>query len=226
MSTVLAVEDDPAILRGLSDNLRFEGYEVITASDGETGYKLQAERRPDLILLDLMLPRMSGLEFCRKLRAEGIQTPILMLTARSEEPDRVLGLDLGADDYVTKPFSVRELMARIRALLRRSQPQAGLPDELSFGEIAIDFRRYEVRRSGKVLEMTRKEFAILRFLASRTGEVVSREDLLNEVWGYESYPTSRTVDNHVAGLRAKLERDSSQPEHIKTVHGVGYKFVP
>jgi len=226
MSTVLAVEDDPAILRGLSDNLRFEGYEVITASDGETGYKLQAERRPDLILLDLMLPRMSGLEFCRKLRAEGIQTPILMLTARSEEPDRVLGLDLGADDYVTKPFSVRELMARIRALLRRSQPQAGLPDELSFGEIAIDFRRYEARRSGKVLEMTRKEFAILRFLASRTGEVVSREDLLNEVWGYESYPTSRTVDNHVAGLRAKLERDSSQPEHIKTVHGVGYKFVP
>jgi DNA-binding response OmpR family regulator len=226
MTTVLAVEDDPAILRGLSDNLRFEGYEVITASDGETGYKLQAERRPDLILLDLMLPRMSGLEFCRKLRAEGNQTPILMLTARSEEPDRVLGLDLGADDYVTKPFSVRELMARVRALLRRSQPQTELPDVLSFGDIAIDFRRYEARRSGKPLEMTRKEFAILRFLASRSGEVVSREDLLNEVWGYESYPTSRTVDNHVAGLRAKLERDSSQPEHLKTVHGVGYKFVP
>jgi DNA-binding response OmpR family regulator len=226
MTTVLAVEDDPAILRGLFDNLRFEGYEVITASDGETGYKLQAERRPDLILLDLMLPRMSGLEFCRKLRAEGNQTPILMLTARSEEPDRVLGLDLGADDYVTKPFSVRELMARVRALLRRSQPQAELPDELSFGDIAIDFRRYEARRGGTPLEMTRKEFAILRFLASRSGEVVSREDLLNEVWGYESYPTSRTVDNHVAGLRAKLERDSSQPEHIKTVHGVGYKFVP
>jgi DNA-binding response OmpR family regulator len=169
---------------------------------------------------------MSGLEFCRKLRAEGNQTPILMLTARSEEPDRVLGLDLGADDYVTKPFSVRELMARVRALLRRSQPQTELPDELSFGDIAIDFRRYEASRSGKPLEMTRKEFAILRFLASRSGEVVSREDLLNEVWGYESYPTSRTVDNHVAGLRAKLERDSSQPEHIKTVHGVGYKFVP
>ncbi|HEY7390887.1 MAG TPA: response regulator transcription factor [Bryobacteraceae bacterium] len=226
MTTVLAVEDDPAILRGLSDNLRFEGYDVITAADGESGYKLQAEKKPDLILLDLMLPRMSGLEFCRKLRAEGNQTPILMLTARSEEPDRILGLDLGADDYVTKPFSVRELMARVRALLRRSQPQAELPDEVSFGDIAIDFRRYEARRCGKPLEMTRKEFAILRFLASRSGEVVSREDLLNEVWGYESYPTSRTVDNHVAGLRAKLERDSSQPEHIKTVHGVGYKFVP
>jgi DNA-binding response OmpR family regulator len=226
MTTVLAVEDDPAILRGLSDNLRFEGYDVITASDGETGYKLQAEKKPDLILLDLMLPRMSGLEFCRKLRAEGNHTPILMLTARSEEPDRILGLDLGADDYVTKPFSVRELMARVRALLRRSHPEAELPDELSFGDIAIDFRRYEARRRGELLEMTRKEFAILRFLASRSGEVVSREDLLNEVWGYESYPTSRTVDNHVAGLRAKLERDSSQPEHIRTVHGVGYKFVP
>jgi DNA-binding response OmpR family regulator len=230
MTMVLAIEDDPAILRGLSDNLRFEGYEVITASDGETGYQLQRERKPDLIVLDLMLPRMSGLEFCRKLRAEKIQTPILMLTARSEEPDRVLGLDLGADDYVTKPFSVRELMARVRALLRRSQPGPDgapvLPDDLRFGSTEIDFRSYEARRDGAPVEMTRKEFAILRFLASRAGQVVTRDDLLNEVWGYESYPSSRTVDNHVAGLRAKLERDASQPEHIKTVHGVGYKFVP
>ena len=226
MTTVLAVEDDPAILRGLADNLRFEGYEVITASDGETGYQLQREKQPDLIVLDLMLPRMSGLEFCRKLRGEKIQTPMLMLTARSEEPDRILGLDLGADDYVTKPFSVRELMARVRALLRRSQPRVELPDDLRFDTIEIDFRCYEARREGRQFEMTRKEFAILRYLASRTGEVVSRDDLLNEVWGYDSYPTSRTVDNHVAGLRAKLERDSSQPEHIKTVHGVGYKFIP
>ena len=164
---------------------------------------------------------MSGLEFCRKLRAEGNQTPILMLTARSEEPDRVLGLDLGADDYVTKPFSVRELMARIRALLRRSQPRQELPDELRFDDVAVDFRSYEARRNGAVIEMTRKEFAILRYLASRPDEVVSREDLLNEVWGYESYPTSRTVDNHLAGSRAKLERDTSEPAHIKTVHGVG-----
>jgi len=229
MTTVLAIEDDPAILRGFSDNLSFEGYEVITAMDGETGYNLQRERKPDLIVLDLMLPRMSGFEFCRKLRGEGIQTPILMLTARSEEPDRVLGLDLGADDYVTKPFSVRELMARVRALLRRSQPREGadaLPDEVRFGGAEIDFRSYEARRNGETIEMTRKEFAILRFLAAHPGEVVTRDDLLNEVWGYESYPTSRTVDNHVAGLRAKLERDTSQPEHIKTVHGVGYKFVP
>ncbi|SPE26078.1 Alkaline phosphatase synthesis transcriptional regulatory protein PhoP [Candidatus Sulfopaludibacter sp. SbA6] len=226
MTTILTIEDDPAILRGLSDNLQFEGYEVITAADGETGYRLQRERKPDLIVLDLMLPRMSGFELCRKLRGEGIQTPILMLTARSEEPDRVLGLDLGADDYVTKPFSVRELMARVRALLRRSQPRSDLPDDLRFGAVEIDFRSYEARRNGETIEMTRKEFAILRFLASRAGEVVSRDDLLNEVWGYESYPTSRTVDNHVAGLRAKLERDASQPEHLKTVHGVGYKFVP
>jgi two-component system response regulator VicR len=231
MTTVLAIEDDPAILRGLADNLRFEGYDVITAADGETGYHLQKERKPDLIVLDLMLPRMSGFELCRKLRGEGIQTPILMLTARSEEPDRVLGLDLGADDYVTKPFSVRELMARVRALLRRSQPSPEgtpdlLPDELRFGGVEIDFRSYEARLKGEPVEMTRKEFAVLRFLASRAGEVVTRDDLLNEVWGYESYPSSRTVDNHVAGLRAKLERDPSQPGHIKTVHGVGYKFIP
>jgi DNA-binding response OmpR family regulator len=229
MTTVLAIEDDPAILRGLADNLRFEGYDVITATDGETGYNMQRERKPDLILLDLMLPRMSGFEFCRKLRGEGIQTPVLMLTARSAEADRVLALDLGADDYMAKPFSVRELMARVRALLRRSQPRAdgaALPDDLRFDATEIDFRSYEARRNGTPVEMTRKEFAILRYLASRSGEVVTRDDLLNEVWGYDLYPSSRTVDNHVAGLRAKLERDASQPEHIKTVHGVGYKFVP
>jgi len=230
MTTVLAIEDDPAILRGLCDNLRFEGYDVIAASDGETGYRMQQERKPDLIVLDLMLPRMSGFELCRKLRGEGIQTPILMLTARSEEPDRVLGLDLGADDYVTKPFSVRELMARVRALLRRSQPgpegALDLPDELRFGDVAIDFRSYEARRNGEPVEMTRKEFAVLRFLAARAGQVVTRDDLLNGVWGFESYPSTRTVDNHVAGLRAKLERDAPEPGHIRTVHGVGYKFVP
>jgi DNA-binding response OmpR family regulator len=230
MTTVLAIEDDPAILRGLCDNLRFEGYDVIAASDGETGYRMQQERKPDLIVLDLMLPRMSGFEFCRKLRGEGIQTPILMLTARSEEPDRVLGLDLGADDYVTKPFSVRELMARVRALLRRSQagPEGApdLPDELRFGDVEIDFRSYEARRNGEPVEMTRKEFAVLRFLAARAGQVVTRDDLLNGVWGFESYPSTRTVDNHVAGLRAKLERDAPEPEHIRTVHGVGYKFTP
>ena len=225
MSTVLVIEDDAAILRGLADNLRYEGYEVLTATDGETGYRLQKMHKPELIILDLMLPGMSGVELCRKLRRESVQTPILMLTARSEESDRVIGLDLGADDYVTKPFSVRELMARVRALLRRIQSAAGLPDELQFDDVEVDFRRYVARRCGKLVEMTRKEFATLRLLVARAGEVVTRDELLNEVWGYESYPVSRTVDNHIAGLRAKLERDPARPVHIRTVHGVGYKFV-
>jgi len=225
MSKVLVIEDDAAILRGLADNLIHEGYEVVTATTGEAGYDLQKSQKPDLLILDLMLPRMSGLELCRKLRSEGVQIPILMLTAKSEESDRVIGLDLGADDYVTKPFSLRELMARVRALLRRIHTEIGLPDELQFGDVQVDFRRYVARRCGKPVEMTRKEYATLRLLVARAGEVVTREELLNEVWGYEAYPVSRTVDNHIAGLRSKLEKDPSRPVHIRTVHGVGYKFV-
>jgi DNA-binding response OmpR family regulator len=225
MSVILVVEDDPAILRGLADNLRFESYEVLTAEDGESGYKLLAEKKPDLLILDLMLPRMSGYEVCRKARAAGITTPIMMLTARGEEADRVLGLDLGADDYVAKPFSIRELLARVRAILRRAQPAAALPDELRFGDVMVDFRSYEARKGGSPLEMTPKEFQVLRLLASRSGEVVTRDELLNEVWGYENYPTTRTVDNHVATLRAKIELDPANPEHLRTVHGVGYKFI-
>jgi DNA-binding response OmpR family regulator len=226
MSTVLAIEDDPAILRGLADNLRFESYEVITAADGESGYALAREKRPDLIILDLMLPKLSGYEICRKLRAEGVSTPILMLTARGEEADRVLGLDLGADDYVSKPFSIRELLARVRAILRRAQPSASPPDELRFDDVVVNFVSYETVKAGQPLEMTRKEYNILRFLSARPGEVVTRDELLNGVWGYESYPTTRTVDNHIAGLRAKIERDPANPQHLRTVHGVGYKFVP
>ena len=225
MTKVLIVEDDPAILRGLADNLRFEKYDVLTATDGEAGYNLQHTQNPDLIVLDLMLPRMTGLELCRKLRTEGQQVPILMLTARGEEADRVVGLDLGADDYVTKPFSVMELLARIRALLRRTNSSKSLPNDLSFGDVEIDFLRYFARRRGKPVDMTRKEFAILRLLGSRTGEVVTRDELLNEVWGVESYPVTRTVDNHIAGLRAKLEADPARPVYIRTVHGVGYQFV-
>ncbi|MBZ5581338.1 MAG: response regulator transcription factor [Acidobacteriia bacterium] len=225
MSLILAIEDDPAILRGLADNLRFESYEVLTAADGETGYKLIREKRPDLIILDLMLPKLSGYEICRKVRTEGVATPILMLTARGEEADRVLGLDLGADDYVAKPFSIRELLARIRALLRRAQPAKPGIDELRFDDVVVNFVSYEAARAGQPLEMTRKEFQMLRFLASRAGEVVSRDELLNEVWGYENYPTTRTVDNHIAGLRAKIERDPANPQRLRTVHGVGYKFV-
>jgi DNA-binding response OmpR family regulator len=225
MTKVLVVEDDPGILRTVADNLRFEQYEVVTAADGETAYALQQREQPDLIVLDLMLPRMSGLEFCRKLRSEDVQVPVLMLTARGEEADRVRGLDLGGDDYVTKPFSVSELMARVRALLRRAAVASGAPPTLRFGQVEVDFRRHAAQRSGRPVDMTRKEFALLRFLASREDAVVSRDEILNKVWGFESYPLTRTVDNHVSSLRAKLEPDPARPVHIQTVHGVGYKFV-
>jgi DNA-binding response OmpR family regulator len=224
---ILIVEDDLAILRGLKDNLEYELYEVLTATDGEQGYCFIREKKPDLVILDLMLPKMSGYELCRKLRKEGVMTPVLMLTARGEEVDRVLGLDLGADDYVTKPFSVPELMARIRAILRRMHRSkiGNLPEELRFGEVFVDFRKFEAQKAGKAINMSRKEFGVLRLLAARAGEVVTREELLDEVWGYDQYPTTRTVDNHIALLRNKLEDDPAQPRHLLTVHGVGYKLV-
>ncbi|BDC50025.1 DNA-binding response regulator [Bryobacterales bacterium F-183] len=222
---ILVVEDEPAILRGLQDNLRMESFDVLTASDGESGYRMALEAKPDLIILDLMLPKMSGYEICRKLRGDGVNTPILILTARGEETDRVLGLDLGADDYVTKPFSIRELLARVRALLRRAQPAAAEPMmTLRFSGAILDFQKYEATKDGKPVDLTRKEFGIVRFLASRPGVVVSRDELLNEVWGYDAYPSTRTVDNHIASLRAKLEPDPANPKHFLTVHGVGYKF--
>jgi len=226
MARILIIEDDPAILRGLADNLGCESHEVVTATDGESGYALARTESPDLIVLDVMLPRMSGYELCRTLRAEHVMTPIVMLTARGDEADRVVGLDLGADDYITKPFSVRELLARVRAVLRRAQALSILPAELHFDEVTIDFRRFEARRSGQPVELTRKEFGLLRLLAARAGEPVTRDDLLNEVWGYDATPTTRTVDNHVASLRAKLEVTPAAPRHLCTVHGVGYKWVP
>jgi DNA-binding response OmpR family regulator len=225
MNRVLVVEDETAILQGLRDNLEFEGYQVFTAADGIAGMELIRKHDPHLIVLDLMLPRLSGYELCRKLRAEGVHTPILMLTARGEEADRVLGLDLGADDYVTKPFSVRELMARVRALLRRSAPGADLPNEIEFGDVRVDFVRYEAFRAGRKVDLTRKEFGLLRLLAAKEGAVVTRDELLEKVWGYDATPTTRTVDNHLAALRAKLEQDAAEPCHLVTVHGVGYKFV-
>lgn len=224
MARILVIEDDPAILRGLADNLACESHDVLTAGDGEHGYSLARSAKPDLIVLDLMLPRMTGYELCRKLRTENVATPIVMLTARGDEADRVVGLDLGADDYVTKPFSVRELLARIRAVLRRAQAQSALPAELRFGKVTVDFRRYEARKGGQPVELTRKEFGLLRLLAARAGEVVTRDELLNEVWGYDATPTTRTVDNHVASLRAKLEDNPSNPQHLFTVYGVGYKW--
>lgn len=225
MSRILVVEDDPAILRGLADNLAFDSYDVLTAPDGESAYRLIRESPPDLIVLDLMLPNMSGFELCRRVRSEGVATPIVMLTARSEESDRILGLDLGADDYITKPFSVRELLARIRAVLRRTQSRAITPDVLQVDDVVIDFKRFDARKAGRPFDMTRKEFGLLRQLVSRAGEVVTRDELLDEVWGYDQTPTTRTVDNHVATLRAKVERDPANPVHLLTVFGVGYRWV-
>jgi DNA-binding response OmpR family regulator len=225
MSRILVIEDDPAILRGLVDNLKFESHDVVSAADGETGYRLIKEKKPHLIILDLMLPKLSGYEVCRRVRSEGITTPIMMLTARGEEGDKVLGLDLGADDYVTKPFSIRELLARVRAFLRRSNSSGAPPNEIRFADVVIDFRSYEARKGGRVLDMTRKEFGVLRVLAAHAGEVVTRDELLNEVWGFDNYPTTRTVDNHVASIRAKLENNAAEPDHLLTVHGVGYKLV-
>ena len=227
MSLVLVVEDDPAILHGLQESLRLDRHDVIGAFDGETGYRLAREKKPDVVILDLMLPKMGGFEICRRLRAEAFTAPILMLTARADEADRVLGLDLGADDYMTKPFSVREFLARVRALLRRASGEKAerLPDHLRFGDVVVDFRRCEALKRGAAVDLTRKEFGVLRLLAAKAGEVVSRDDLLNNVWGYESYPNTRTVDVHIALLRAKLEDDPSTPRRLITVHGVGYKLV-
>jgi DNA-binding response OmpR family regulator len=226
MSRILIVEDEPALLRALADNFRFESHEVIEASDGQTGYEKATGRRPDLIILDVMLPRISGYDVCHRLRSDGVQVPILMLTARGEEADRVTGLDLGADDYVTKPFSVRELSARVRALLRRSHTAVTQPKEVRIDDVRIDFLTYEAWRNEIPLELTRKEFQLLRFLVSRQGTVVRRDELLNEIWGQEAYPTTRTVDTHVPNLRAKLENDAKRPRHLITVHGVGYRWAP
>jgi DNA-binding response OmpR family regulator len=225
MSRLLVVEDDPAILRGLGDNLRLQAHDVATAADGEAGLRMARGGGFDLVILDVMLPKLSGFDVCRLLRESGDTVPILMLTARGEETDRVHGLDLGADDYLTKPFSLRELQARVRALLRRRNPDPHLPDEVRFGDVVVDFRRFEAQRSGSPLKLTRKQFGTLRLLVGRHGEVVTRDELLKEVWKYRGHPTTRTVDTHVASLRAKIEDDPANPRHLVTVHGVGYKFV-
>jgi DNA-binding response OmpR family regulator len=226
MSRILIIEDEPALLRALADSFRFESYEVLIAQDGETGSRLVKDKKPDLLILDLMLPRMSGYDVCRRLRSEGVEIPILMLTARAEEADRVVGLDLGADDYVSKPFSIPELSARVRALLRRAKPLGTLPDRLRFSDVTVDFRSYVAKKGGLVLDLTRKEFQLLRLLVARAPDVITRDELLDEIWGLDCYPTTRTVDTHIANLRVKLEDDAQQPQHIVTVHGVGYRWSP
>ena len=209
---------------GLRDTCEYEGYEVLVASDGETGIQETLKNQPDIILLDVMLPKLSGLDVCRQLRQKGVRAPIIMLTARGQEMDKVIGLEVGADDYVTKPFGVKELIARVRAHLRRSASSTSL-EQYSFGDVELNFKTYEAKRAGRVIELSPREFETLRYLVIHEGEVVTRDRLLEEVWGYNAFPLTRTVDNHVAKLRQKLERSPSDPRHILTVHRVGYKFV-
>ncbi len=227
MERLLIVEDEIALAEGLKDNFEIEGYEVITAHDGEEGLNMALSEKPDIIILDVMMPKMSGFDVCKKLRSAGDQTPIIMLTARTEEVDRVLGLELGADDYVAKPFSTRELVARVKAVLRRrpgkKSKQAKIDD---IGKIKVDFDHYiAYDRQNNQIDMTFKEFEILKFFIQNKGRTVSRDELLDKVWGYEIYPTSRTVDNHIVKLRKKIEEDPESPKHILTVYGIGYKFI-
>ena len=225
MSKILVVEDEPDMVLGLKDNFEFEGYEVITASDGEAGLEAARQRKPDLVVLDIMLPKLSGLEVCKTLRGEGFGAPILMLTARGQEIDKVVGLELGADDYVTKPFSIRELLARVRAILRRSDGSRKRLSSYRFSDIELDFEIYRARKGKEPLELSPREFELLRYLIERKGDTVSRDQLLEDVWGYDSYPSTRTVDTHIAKLRAKIGDSGSEPRFILTIHGVGYKFV-
>jgi len=224
MARILIVDDEPEIVRGLEDNLRFEGYQIASATNGQDTLALAQSDAPDLILLDIMMPRMSGWDVCRALREKGIEAPIIMLTARGEEVDRVRGLELGADDYVTKPFSLRELLARVRAVLRRPGPRNRF-EEFTFGDVRIRPRVRQVFKAGEEIRLTRKEFDLLVFLVAHRGEVLTRERLLDEVWGYERFPTTRTVDTHILRLRKKFEADADQPVWILTLHGHGYKFA-
>ena len=224
-SKVLIVEDEPDMILGLKDNFEFEGYEVITAPDGMAGLERARAVKPDLIILDIMLPKLSGLEVCKTLRGEGYESPIIMLTARGQEIDKVVGLELGADDYVTKPFSIRELLARVRAILRRTEGKKKRLERYRFADIDLDFEIYRAKKAGEPLDLSPREFELLRYLIERKGETVSRDRLLEDVWGYESYPSTRTVDTHIAKLRAKIGDSGSEPRYILTIHGSGYKFV-
>ncbi len=224
MPRILIVDDEPEMVRGLADNLRFEGYQTLAATNGKDGLALALQEGPDLILLDVMMPELSGWDLLRALRKKDLDVPVIMLTARGEEVDRVLGLELGADDYVTKPFSLRELLARVRAVLRRPGPRQKV-EEFAFGNVRLHLRARQAFKAGREVQLTRKEFDLLRYLVEHRGEVLTRDRLLDEVWGYERYPTTRTVDTHILRLRQKFENDPERPVYILTVHGQGYKFA-
>jgi two-component system alkaline phosphatase synthesis response regulator PhoP len=224
---ILLIEDEPGLVLTLTDRLTSEGYRIEAATDGETGLDWAANAPFDLILLDVMLPGMNGFDVCRDLRQQGVAIPILMLTARGQVTDKVVGLKLGADDYLTKPFEMIELLARIEALLRRAPGASSrqAPETYRFGDVYIDFRRAEVERDNTPVDLSAKEFQLLRYFVEHAGTVLSRDTLLEEVWDYAALPTTRTIDVHVAWLRQKLEPNPRRPQHILTVHGMGYKFV-
>ena len=223
---ILIIEDDISILRGLKDNLTFEGYQVHTASDGQVGLQLALEKHVDLLLLDVMLPGINGYEICRRLKKEKPDLPIIMITARGSEMDTVAGLDIGADDYIAKPFGIPELLARVRAVLRRSGSDQDEIEKYSFGEVTLDFKKFQAFVKNKEIILSSKEFAIMKYFIEHEAEVVHRYDFLNKVWGYDVTPTTRTVDNYILDLRKKLEENPSNPKHILSVRGIGYKFSP
>ena len=224
---LLLVEDEPGLVMTLTDRLSAEGYDVDTASDAASGQAKASSGNFDVIVLDVMLPGGNGFDICRAVRQKGVQTPILMLTARGQVVDRVVGLKLGADDYLVKPFEMVELLARIEAVMRRSGPTtaATATDNYRFGDIAIDFRRAEATKGGVALELSAREFKLLRYFVEHRGAALSRDELLNEVWGYNAMPSTRTVDVHIAWLRQKIEDNPRHPQLILTVHGLGYKFA-
>lgn len=226
MPKVLIIEDERDLVLGLKDNFEYEGYQVCAAYDGEAGVECARRERPDLILLDVMLPKMNGLDVCRHLRKQGIGTPILMLTAHGEEMDKVVGLEVGADDYITKPFSLRELLARVRAALRRASGQVAEIESFKFADVQVNFRKHQATKAAKPIDLSPRELATLLFLIRHREQTVTRDQLLDEVWGVNNYPFTRTVDNHIAKLRQKIEDSPSEPRHIITVHRVGYKFIP
>ncbi|MDA0578654.1 MAG: response regulator transcription factor [Verrucomicrobia bacterium] len=222
---ILVVEDEQAIKLGLEENLKFAGYEVLTASDGPDALQQGMQAKPDLILLDIMLPGMSGYDVCRKLRDSGAQMPIIMLTARQDEFDKLHGFEMGADDYVTKPFSVKELLARVHAVLQRGRAREDAAGEFVFGECKLDMASRILTRGGREIILTRTEFELLAYFCRNAGKALSREVVMNDVWGTEYYGTQRSLDSFVSNLRAKIEQDAHNPRHILTVHGVGYKFA-
>ncbi len=224
-SHILIVDDEANMRLGLKDNLEFEGFRVSEAIDGVDALEKVGKLNPDLIVLDVMMPNLSGYDVCKRLRKEGRETPIIMLTAKGEEIDRVLGLEIGADDYIQKPFSLRELIARIKAILRRSTVNQNKPSAYRIGLLDVHFDKYQAFTDGGEVKLSHKEFEILQYLLAHVNETIDRHDLLKNVWGYDEQPTTRTVDNFIVKLRQKIEDNPASPKHIITVHGVGYKLV-